>query len=121
MQEIIARVAQAAGIDEATARKAAAIVLDLIAHEAPRDKVDALFAALPGADALAAEGSGGGGLFGALGGNLGAAYAKLGQAGLTTGQMRQAGETLLACARETAGDALTDDIVKSIPGLSKLV
>jgi hypothetical protein len=121
MQEIIDKVAAAAGIDAATARRAAAIMLDLIIREAPADKTRRLFAALPGANELAKEGAGGGGLFGALGGNLGAAYAKLGKAGLSTDQMRQAGETLLACARETAGDEITDDILESIPGLTKLV
>lgn len=121
MQTIIDKVAAAAGIDAATARKAAAVVLDLIAREAPRDKVERLFAALPGADALAREGTGGGGLLGALGGNLGAAYSKLRDAGLDTDQMRSAGQTLLASAREAAGEEAVDDILKSIPGLAKLV
>ena len=121
MQEIIDKVAAAAGIDAATARRAAAIVLDLIVREAPADKTRRLFSALPGANDLAKEGAGGGGLFGALGGNLGAAYGKLKDAGLDTDQMRAAGETLLACAREAAGEDAVDDIVKSIPGLAKLV
>jgi uncharacterized protein (DUF2267 family) len=121
MEEIIDKVAAAAGIDRATARRATAVVLDLIVREAPADKTRKLFAALPGANDLAREGAGGGGLFGALGGNMGAAYAKLKDAGLDTDQMRGAGKTLLAEARAVAGDEKVDEIVKSIPGLSKLV
>lgn len=121
MEEIISRVADAAGIDTATARKAIAVMLDLVAKEAPAEKVAPLFSALPGAEALAGEGSGGGGLMGALGGGLMSAYGKLTDAGLDTGQMRQAGETLFAAAREAAGEEAVDDVVKSIPGLANLV
>lgn len=121
MQEIIGRVTAVAGLDETTARKAIAIVLELIKSEAPAEQTNALFGKLQGAEELAAEAGGSGGLFGAIGGSTVAAFSKLTQAGLTTGQMQDAGKELIQYAKEQAGEDLVNDVINSIPGLGKFV
>ncbi len=121
MQEIIGRVTAVAGLDETTARKAIAIVLELIKSEAPGEQVNALFSKLQGAEELAAEAGGSGGLFGAIGGSTVAAFSKLTQAGLSTGQMQDAGKELIQYAKEQAGEDLVNDVINSIPGLGKFV
>ena len=121
MQDLIARVGSASGIDDDTARKAIAIVLDLIKSEAPDEKVSELFAKMPGAEELAGEAGGSGGLFGALGGSTMAAFSKLTKAGLSTGQMQSAGKALFSYAEEHAGEDLVNEVAKSIPGLAKFV
>lgn len=121
MRDITGRVSAAAGLDETTARKAIAIVLELIRSEAPGEQVNALFAQLQGAEELAAEAGGSDGLFGAVGGSAVAAFGKLTQAGLSTVQMQEAGKELIHYAKEQAGEDLVNDVIDSIPGLSKFV
>ncbi len=135
MEELIQRIVANLGIDAALAEKAVGIILDLFRQHAPADKLAPLMAALPGAAELAerhgggdAEGGGlGGGLGGMLGGLMGgagglmAAVSRLEAAGLTTNQARGVGNELLAFAKEKAGDATVDDVVKAIPGLSALL
>ncbi len=121
MQEIIARVATAAGVDDDVARKAVSVVLGLIKSEGDGQKVSELFSKLPGADDLAAEDTGSGGLFGSLGGATMAAYTKLTDAGLNTTQMRDAGKAVFSYVGEQAGDDLVKDVVNSIPALAKFV
>lgn len=121
MQELIGLVANAAGVDDDTARKSVAIILDLIKSEAPDDKVAALFEKMPGAEDLSCEASKSGGIFGALAGNTMTAFSNLTKAGLSTGQIKSAGETVFSYTKEQAGEELATEVAKSIPGLSKFV
>jgi hypothetical protein len=123
MHELIDQVTAATGLDEGRAEKAVGIVLSLIRKEGDRDKVDVLFARLPGAETLAerhgqATGGGLAGLLGAFSGPL-AAVGKLQAAGLSMDQINVLGRELLAFAREKAGEPLVNDVASSIPGLSR--
>ena len=125
MRELIGRVSAATGLDEPRAEQAVGIVLSLIRAEGDRGKVDELFAALPGAEALAAEhaqAKSGGGLLGLLGSAIGgplAAVGKLQAAGLSLDEIQVLGRELLGFAREKAGEPLVNDVANSIPGLSR--
>ena len=125
MHELVARVSAATGLDESRTEQAVGIVLSLIRVEGDGEKVDEMFAALPGAEELAAKHaqskSGGGllGLFGsAIGGPL-AAVGKLQAAGLSMEQIQVLGRELLGFAREKAGAPLVNEVANSIPGLSR--
>ena len=127
MEELIERVAQAAGIEAGTARQAVAQILAFLQKEGPADAVNEVMAKLPGATELAAtasEGSGGG-LMGALGGLMGGGLmglaGKLGSLGLGMGEMQTVGREVLGYARETAGEDKVGEIAAAIPGLSQML
>lgn len=135
MDNLIARVAAAAGTTPDTARRAVALVLDFIKREAPEGAVDALLAKAPALNAIVAsiastsgEGMspavkglmgtgagamGGGGLM-ALGGDL------MGL-GLSMDQIQAVGKEVFDYARETAGDDVLGEISAAIPGLSQFI
>lgn len=125
MDELIDLIATRIGIDRQTAEKATGIVLGLVKQSGDADKVQQMFAALPGANELAEKygGKPGGGLFGALTSLAGpmAAMAKLKAAGLDSTQSKDLGETLLGYAKEKCGEPLVRDVAQSIPGLSAFV
>jgi hypothetical protein len=124
MQELIARIADVTEVDKAKAETGLAIILSLIRNHGEPEKVAALFAKLPGADALAARQARAraGGLLGKLGGGLmGAplvAVSQLQAAGFSMAQIRSLGSEVLRYAREKAGDRLVREAAGSIPGLS---
>ena len=124
MHELMDRVSAATGLDEEQAETAVGIVLSLIRKEGDPQKVDELFARLPGAEALAerqAEAKSAG-LFGMFGGALGgplAAVGKLQAAGLSMDQINVLGRELLGYARDKGGEPLVNDVAASIPGLSR--
>ena len=72
MQELITRVIQNVGIDEAMAKPAIGVVLNMLKSVLPEGVVSSLMSALPGADSLmdAAGEAGGGGISGMLGGAM---------------------------------------------------
>jgi len=131
MDEIVKRVADAVGIDEALAKKAVTIVFDLVREHGPKDAVADLMANIPGMDqAPAAEESGGGGLMGALGGiggGLGGAMGAMGAmqemtaAGLSMDQVQTVSKEVLSFAREHAGEERVGKVVGAIPGLSQFI
>jgi predicted lipid-binding transport protein (Tim44 family) len=131
MEELISRVAAAAGIDAATAQKAVAIILQFLEKEGPKTEVADMLDAIPGArEAMAAEAaapakSGGlmGGLLGALGGGGGlmALAGKLSSAGLGMGEMKSVGKELFRYAREHVGEEKLKDIAAKTPGLSQMI
>ena len=130
MQELISRVAAAAGINHERAEKAVGIIMSLVRSQGPRDKVERLFAQLPGAEDLATRHGGDGAAKGGLlGGLLGsglmgaplAAVGKLQAAGLSMGEIKAVGYEVLAYAKEKAGADLVRDVAGSIPGLSGYV
>lgn len=128
MEELLARVMQATGLDELTATKALGIILAFLQKEGPAAEVGQLIASIPGAEAaIAAAGAGGSGgglmgsVMGAMGGGVMALGGQLMGAGVSMGQMQGLGKTLFAYGRETAGEDVMGPIVGSIPGLSQFV
>ncbi len=80
MDELIARITDAVGIEEETAQTAIGVILNFLNQEGPDEAMAQLVGAIPGAEELLAslaEGEGddgdGGGLLGALGGLAGGA------------------------------------------------
>jgi hypothetical protein len=126
MQELIDRVAARTGLSPEVAEKAAGIMLSLVRNQGDKNKVEQLFATLPGAAELAVQhggdGAKGGGLLGMLGGGLMggplAAITKLQSAGLNMEQIKSLGKETLAYAEEKAGKELVRDVANSIPGIS---
>jgi hypothetical protein len=129
MEELLARITQATGLDPNTATKAIGIILNFLQKEGPPAEVAKLLAAIPGADNVTAQsGDGGpgtmtGGLMGMLGGGGGvmALGAQLMAAGVSMGQMQPLGRELFAYGREKAGEDTMGAIVGSMPGLNQFV
>ncbi|HET6376989.1 MAG TPA: DUF2267 domain-containing protein [Methylocella sp.] len=119
MEELIARIA-AAGIDPAAAEKAVGIILAFLKKEGPKEEIDQLFAAMPGAAEAAAAAEAPGGLLGSMGGLMGVA-SRLSGLGLGMGEMQAIGAQFFAYAREHAGDEAIGQVVQSIPGLKQFL
>jgi hypothetical protein len=115
MDELVAKVADDAGVDKAVARNAVIIVLKFLLREGPTDKVSAVIEVLPGArEAIATSDAGGSA--GVMG-----AFNDLSAAGLGMTEMQVAARSFGAFAREKAGAETIDDIVASVPGLGSFV
>jgi hypothetical protein len=135
MDNLIARVANAANLSPETARQAVALIADFIQREASEDGVKDLFAKAPEMQAIIAssaatggEGMGYGlkGLMGIAAGSMGggglmALGGELMGLGLSMEQMQTAGREVFAYAREVAGDQTVGEITASIPGLSQFI
>ena len=126
MEELIARVTQKTGLEQATARKAIGIILGYLQKEGPQAEVNQLIESLPGAmDAIeqSKTGASGGlmGMVGSMGGGVMALGGQLMGAGVSMGQMQPLGQELFAYGREKAGEDVMGSIVGSIPGLSQFV
>ena len=129
MKDLIDRVSKTTGLDATKSEKALGIMLSLVKTQGNQQKVEELFAELPGAAALAkkhgGDGSRGGGLLGLLGGGLMggplAAVSKLQAAGLSMSQIKALGTETLDYAKEKAGSDLVKQVAGSIPGLSGYV
>jgi hypothetical protein len=126
MEELLARITTKTGLDQATARKAIAIILGYLKKEGPPSEVNRLLAAMPGAeDAIADAGQSGGGalsgMMSSMGGGVMALGGQLMAAGVSMGQMQPLGQELFAYGREKAGEDTMGAIVGSIPGLSQFV
>jgi hypothetical protein len=127
MEELIARVTAAAGIDEGLAQKAIGIILGFLKKEGPAAEVGQLMEALPGSEErVAASAGGGGGLMGMVGGMMGgggvmALGGQLMGAGLGMGQIQTVSKEMFAFGREKAGEDAMGAIVGAIPGLSQFV
>ena len=122
MDELIGRLVADIGIDRAAAETAVGIILDFLVKEGPPDKVQALLAKLPGADAAMqkAANAGGGGLGSAMGGVMGAGMRMM-SAGLSMGQVQSVSRAVIAFAREKLGEDAVGEIVAAIPGLAQFV
>ncbi len=135
MENLIARVASAANISPAVARKAVALIGDFLQREAPEEAVKDLFDKAPAFPAIIAssthtggEGMGGGlkGLMGVAagamgGGGLMALGSELMGLGLDLDQVQTIGKEVFGYAREVAGDQVVGEISASIPGLSQFI
>ncbi|HEX3502054.1 MAG TPA: DUF2267 domain-containing protein [Xanthobacteraceae bacterium] len=123
MDELIARLVADIGIDRSAAEKAVGIILDFLVKEGPADKVQPLLAKLPGAETvLAKSASAGGGGFvdGLMGGVMGAGMRMM-SAGLSMSEVQDVARTVLAYAREKAGDKAIGEVGAAIPGLAQFV
>lgn len=128
MDDLIARLTAAAGIDASLATKAVGIILAFLRKEGPADEVEQLVAALPGAETAIADAAGAsGGLMGGLAGMMGgsgsvmALGGQLMGAGLSMGQIQTVSKEMFAYGREKAGEDTMGAIVGAIPGLSQFV
>jgi|EndMetStandDraft_8_1072994.scaffolds.fasta_scaffold413442_2 hypothetical protein len=115
MDELVARLVANTGADPEAAKKAVGIILNFLQSEGPADKVAALIAQTPGADAAVAAAPEVG-----FGGLMGVANQLMG-AGLDMGQVQSVTKELVAYAREKLGDEAVNDLVGSVPGLSSFV
>ena len=122
MQEMIDRVAAAAGIDATTAEQAVGMILAFLQKDGPTDQVEMRLAALPGAADLAAAhaGGGGGGIMGMFGGGgLMGLAGQLSGLGLGMGEMQSVGREVFTIGRELAGEDIVGEIAGAIPGLGQ--
>ena len=125
MEELVARITRATGLDDATARKAVGIILLYLKKEGPAEEVNRLLAAAPGADDVIKQAEGGqGSLLGnvmGMGGGVMALGGQLMGAGVPMSAMQPLGRELFAFGREKAGEDAMGTIIGSIPGLSQFV
>jgi hypothetical protein len=127
MEELIGRITAAAGIDAGLASKAVGMILNFLKKEGPAAEVGQLVSALPGAEALMAANTGGGGMMGGLasmmpgGGGVMGLGASLMGAGLSMGQVQSVSKEMFAFGREKAGEDAMGAIVGAIPGLGQFV
>lgn len=130
MEELVARVAAAAGIPAEQAQRAINLILAFLRREAPGE-FDAMHPDLPGAQAGAEAGDAdkpsNGGLMGSIMGKLSGGGGLMGLAsqltglGLSTGEMTTIGKELFTFARERAGDDKVEQVAHAIPGLGTLM
>ena len=134
MDEMIARVSQAAGVDADVTRQAVGEIFNFLKTEAAPGALQDLMDKLPGAHELAASMGeaeapmgGGGGLMGALssmmggGGGIMGLAGKLMALGLGMGEMQTIGREVFAYAREVAGEETVNKVAASVPALAQLV
>jgi hypothetical protein len=124
MDELIARLVADVGIDRTAAEKAVGIILDFLVKEAPAEKIKPLLAKLPGAETLLAKTAGTDGSTGfmnaMMGGVMGAGMRMM-SAGLSMGEAQDVARTVLAYAREKAGNETIGEVGAAIPGLAQFV
>lgn len=124
MTEIVAQIASTTGLDTETAQKAVGMMLGFLEREADDDAVQKMIAAVPGARDLISEwgGEGSGGfLSGLAGGGIMGLGQQLMGLGLGMGEITALARETVAVAKKYAGDAVVDQVVASVPGLSQFV
>lgn len=126
MEELVARVSAALGVDAEAARTAVGLVLGFLQKESPDGAVAELLNKLPGAleaieSAESAGGGGGlGGLMGGMGGLMGLGV-KLNGAGIGMSQIPTLGHEIFGYAEAKLGPEKLREIVDSVPGLAQFV
>lgn len=132
MNAVIDQIAAKAGIAPDLAEKAVGMILGFLQREAPDGPATKMIAAIPGASDLVAQygaqdSSGGGGLLGGLlsavgaGGGIMGLGQQLMSSGLSMGEVTSLAQATISTAREHAGDGVVDQVVASVPGLSKFL
>jgi len=128
MEELIQRIAQSSGVDEARARAAVEIILNFLYRDGPTDLVSEFMDKMPGARDLLRppeEAKGGwlSGLVSSMGGSMGAlaALSELTAAGLDIEEVKAVTREIVAFARERVGEDLVNSVVDDIPGLAQIV
>lgn len=122
MDELVDRIVAKVGVDRTVAEKSVGIIFDFLTKEGPTEKVHALLAQLPGAEAAMAAAREGdaGGMFGGMGGIMGVG-SRLMAAGLGISEIQGVTRELIAYAREKVGDKAVDEILAAVPGLSQFI
>jgi hypothetical protein len=126
MEELISRIVEKVGLDDATARAAVRIVFSFLYQQGDREKMAAMAAAIPGAtdyvDTSDEDSSATlGGLGGLMGGGTMEVLGKLQGLGLGMGQIQGVTQETVDFARAKVGDAIVDEVIASIPGLGQFV
>jgi hypothetical protein len=119
MDELIGRLASKAGIDSAIAEKTVGIILGFLRNEGPSDKVQALIDKIPGAEAVIAASSNGGGLGRLMGGGLMALGTRLMALGLGMGEIQNVARELFRFGRDQIGADQMGEIIAGTPGLGQ--
>jgi hypothetical protein len=115
MEELIARVSAAAGIEPEVAQQAISAILGFLQKEGPEPQVSSLLEQLPGGQEAANSAE-----TPAFGGLMGLASQLMG-VGLGMGQLPAAGKEIFDYAREKVGEDQIREIAAAIPGLSQFV
>jgi hypothetical protein len=110
MEELIARISAAAGIDAGLATKAVGMILNFLQKEGPAAEVSQLIGALPGAEAAMAANTGGGGLMGGLGDIL------FGSTGPRGGRQEGLAQSMARSAVRTMGTTVGREIIRGVLG-----
>lgn len=121
MDELLARIEARAGVTVTVARKAIGVIVSHLDRHAPPERMAEFYAAIPGSADLVEDKKPAGLLGKMFGGGLLGVYNDLRAAGLETGQMQEAGEELMAFARERVGAEAVDEILGSVPGLKQFL
>jgi hypothetical protein len=116
MDELIGRLAADTDIDRDVAAQAVGIMLAFLVKEGPSDKVKPLLDQIPGAEAAAQEQAGNLG----MGGVMGAGMALM-SLGLSMPEVQTVSRSVMAYAREKAGEDKVGQLVDAIPGLGQFV
>src|SRR6266404_3224412 len=119
MDELIGRLAEKVGIDNAVAEKTIGIILGFLRSEGPSDKVQALIDNIPGAEAAIAASSNGGGLARLMGGGLMALGTKLMALGLGMSEIQSVARELFRFGRDKIGADQMGEIISGTPGISE--
>jgi hypothetical protein len=118
MDELIARLAAKAGIDDAVAEKTIGIVLSFLRSEGPSDKVQALIDQIPGAEAAIAA-SNNNDIAKLMGGGLMAVGTKLMGLGLGMSEIQNVARELFRFGRDKIGADQMGEIIAGTPGLGQ--
>ncbi|MFN8829861.1 MAG: DUF2267 domain-containing protein [Labrys sp. (in: a-proteobacteria)] len=125
MQDLIGRIATAAGVEPAVAEQALGAVLAFLAKEVSPETLAKLSAALPNAEAIIAGASQEQGLFGTIGammgGGIGALGSQLMGMGLGLDQIQSLGHELFSFTAETAGPEVVGEILEAVPALKSFM
>ncbi len=129
MQDLITKIMATTNISAGKAEAAVGILLNLVATQGDKSKVEVLFKKMPGAADLAAkhggDGAGGGGLMGILAGGLMggplAMITKLQAIGLSVDQIKKVGTLTLDHAKKQAGIKAVREAAANIPGLNTYI
>ena len=114
MDELVAKVADATGVDAATARKAIVIILQFLSNAGPNEKVQQLIDTIPGAREAAGDGAEGPR-------DIMGAFGALTAAGLGMSDVQGVASAFGQHARAQVGPETFDEVVAEIPGLNQFV
>jgi len=115
MDELIGQLASKADIDNTIAEKSIGIMLGVLRGEGPSDKVQALIAKIPGAEAAIAAASTGRGLSKLMGNGMVAVGTRLIALGLGMGIAHE----LFGLSRDKIGANQMGEIIAGTPGLGQ--
>jgi len=121
MDVLIEQIMRTHDLDREKAEQAVGTMLSVLATEGDGAKVEALFAAMPGAAQLAAANPARSGLIGTFGGTLVSAYTRLSGLGLSQDRIRAIGESVFTYAERCTDRQLVRDVVRSVKGLDPFV